>query len=292
MNPKSGAPHPLHLTLPSPIADARAALYAGDLFLLSPTGASRTLVTDVRALLEEELGGENIREIPSSLDNDTWFRKIGNVRRALYLGDHFHRRVRDLLESYGFDPARTAFDPLRLRAIAHLGHENPRAAPVYYAHRDTWYAHSQAIVTWWVPLDDLGEEETFELYPDRFATAVPNDSEVFDYDAWVKDGWSLKIGWQDPEAGRRARYPSVLGSPDPGRSIGFSCKRAETLLFSGAHFHKTRPQATGRARFSLDFRAVDLDDHAKGLGAPNVDNRSRGSALPDYTMPPAITAPA
>ena len=62
-------------------------------------------------------------------------------------------------------------------------------------------------------------------------------------------------------------------------------RRAETLLFSGSHFHRTLPQATGRARFSLDFRAVDLDDHARGAGAPNVDNRSRGSALVDYTMP-------
>ena len=272
-------------TLPADIALARQALYDGSLFKLAPTRASEQLVQNGRDVIASELGGQDIREIPSRLDGNTWFSRIGNVRRALFLGEDFHGRVRDLIASYGFDPARTEFDPLRLRAIAHRGHENPRAAPVYYAHRDTWYAHSQAIVTWWVPLDDLCEEETFELYPDRFREAVPNDSEVFDYDGWVRDGRSLKIGWQDPEAGQRARYPSVIGEPDAGRAVAFSCRRAQTLLFSGSHFHKTRPQATGRARFSLDFRTVDLDDHARGLGAPNVDNRSRGSALPDYTMP-------
>lgn len=281
----------IHRALPPDIHAARRALYDGDLFMLAPTTASEQLVADVRALLKTVLGGEDIREIPSRLDGDEWFAKIGQVRRELYLDAHYHDRVRDLVASYGFDPGRTAFDPLRLRAIAHLGHENPRAAPVYYPHRDTWYAHSQAIVTWWVPLDDLAEEETFVFYPDRFREAVPNDSEVFDYDAWVRDGWSLKIGWQDPEAGRRARYPSVIGEWDPGRAVGFSCRRAQTLLFSGSHFHRTLPQATGRARFSLDFRAVDLDDHARGEGAPNVDNRSRGSALVDYTMPSRSWAP-
>jgi hypothetical protein len=279
-------------TLPADVRDARRAIYAGAVFLLDPTDASKRLVADVRALLVDVLGGEDIRAIPAGLDNDAWFEKIGRVRRELFLDPRWHDRVRDLLASYGFDPMRTAFDPLRLRAVAHRGHEEPRAAAVYYPHRDTWYAHSQAIVTWWVPLDDLSEEETFVFYPDRFSEPVPNDSEVFDYDAWVRDGWSLKIGWQDPEAGRRARYPSVLGAWDGGREVGFSCRRAQALLFSGAHFHRTLPHATGRARFSLDFRAVDLEDHARGEGAPNVDNRSRGAALVDYTMPSSTWAPS
>ena len=47
--------------------------------------------------------------------------------------------------------------------------------------------------------------------------------------------------------------------------------RGEVLLFSGAQFHRTLPQARGRTRFSLDFRVVDLDDHARGRGAPNAN---------------------
>jgi hypothetical protein len=50
----------------------------------------------------------------------------------------------------------------------------------------------------------------------------------------------------------------------------------------GAHFHQTRKNATGRTRFSLDFRTVDLADHEAGVGAPNVDNRSTGSTVRDY----------
>ena len=121
------------------------------------------------------------------------------------------------------------------------------------------------------------------FYPDKFAAPVDNDSEIFDYNDWVRDGWELKIGWQ--KLGADARYPRAALGADGGRAVGFSCTAGANLVFSGAHFHATLPQATGRTRYSLDFRIVDLDDHAAALGAPNVDNRSRGSALRDYVQP-------
>jgi len=188
-----------------------------------------------------------------------------------------------VVAAYDVDPARVAFDPLRLRVIRHRGHENPLAAPVYHPHRDTWYSHPRALIAWWIPLDDLAEDETFVFYPDRFAAPVDNDSEIFDYDDWVRDGWELKIGWQ--KLGTDARFPRSAPGVDGGRAIGFSCRTGENLVFSGAQFHATLPQATGRTRYSLDFRIVDLEDHGAGLGAPNVDNRSRGSALCDYVKP-------
>jgi hypothetical protein len=274
--------------LPHDNVELRRAIYDGALRALPTCTASSLLVDDVLALLHRELGEGDVRITPRTLDPEDFFHRMGRIRKTLFLDDRFHHRVRDVLASCGFDPTRVAFDPLRLRVIADRGHENPRAAPVYYPHRDTWYAHSQSIITWWIPLHDLREDETFVVYPDHFRRAVPNDSEVFDYDAWVAKGWSLKIGWQDLEAGRTARYPTVLGQFDPGTELGFACTRGENLLFSGSHFHRTRPQSTGLCRYSLDFRIVHLDDHAAGVGAPNVDNRSRGSALVDYTLPAPV----
>jgi hypothetical protein len=260
-------------------------VYDGQVLLLSETAASRELVKSVLELLADELESEDVRTAPNDLSNDELFRRIGRVRKILYLEPEYHARLRDVLAAHGFDPDEIAFDPLRLRVVSHLGHENPLAAPVYYPHRDTWYGHSQALITWWIPLHDLGEDETFVFYPERFRVAVPNDSEVFDYDEWVRNGWSLKIGWQDPEASRRARYPSVTADWNGGEPLGFSCRCAENLLFSGAQFHRTLPQAFGRTRYSVDFRLVHLADHASGFGAPNVDNRSRGTALVDYVKP-------
>ena len=265
----------------------RSAIYAGDVFLAPPTDASQRLVAAARAGLAEALAcaPDEVRDVPQQISNDELFARIGTLRKQLYLEPRFHEAIRDVIAAFDLDPARIAFDPLRLRVIRHRGHENPLAAPVYHPHRDTWYSHPPALIAWWIPLDDLAEHETFVFYPDRFAAAVDNDSEVFDYGDWVRDGWELKIGWQKLSAGIEARYPRAALGVDGGRAIGFSCRAGENLVFSGAHFHATLPQATGRTRYSLDFRIVDLDDHAAGLGAPNIDNRSRGSALRDYVQP-------
>jgi hypothetical protein len=261
--------------------ELRQALYAGRVFLLPPTSESLALVRLARERLHEELG-EEPRSAHERFEDPELFERIGRVRRALYTEAGAHGLLRAMAASVGFDPARTVFDPARLRAIVHGAASNPRAAPVYYPHRDTWYGHPQSVVTIWTSLDDLVEKETFVFYPQRFALPVANDSECFDYDAWVAKGWSLKVGWQDRDASLRARYPGVVGVEDYGPSEGFACAAGEVLLFSGAHFHRTLAQASGRSRFSLDARLVHLDDHASGCGAPNVDGRSRGSALRDY----------
>lgn len=260
----------------------RAALYTGRIFKLAPTETSLRLADVATGLLARELGGPDVRRLAMSTPPERLFEAVGRVRLALYTSARWHEALRDLLAASGCDPAAYAFDPLRLRTVLHRGHEIPAASAVYVHHRDTWYAHPQAAITGWLPLDDLDAEETFVFHPDRFATPVSNDSETFDYDRWVQDDWALKIGWQDRAAGRQARYPAMVSAPDPGAPLGFSCRRGELLLFSGAHLHATRPQATGRARFSLDFRMAHLGDVAAGTGAPNADNRSVGSALGDY----------
>lgn len=258
-------------------------LYRGEISHTGPTDASLRLVDDATALLADALGCAPGEVRDQRLPNPELFARIGKVRKALYLDPHYHQAVRDVIAARGVDPAGVAFDPLRLRVVLDRGHENPLAAPVYHPHRDTWYGHPNALVAWWIPMDDLAAHETFVFYPERFAAPVGNDSEIFNYDDWVRDGWELKIGWQ--KLGAPAQYPRAALDADGGRAEGFACRRGDNLVFSGAHFHATLPQATGRTRFSLDFRIVDLADHAAGLGAPNVDNRSRGSALRDYVTP-------
>jgi hypothetical protein len=271
-------------TRPGAPEELRRALYDGRVFLLPASDASRALVDFGRKQLRSELG-DDPRTAHRRFDDAALFDRIGRVRRAIYMEHRAHDLLRATAAGVGFAPTETALDPARLRAILHRAAHDPRAAPVYYPHRDTWYAHPPSVVTLWVALDDLSADETFVFHPSRFRRAVANDSEVFDYDAWVAQGWSLKIGWQDRDASLRARYPTVIGSDDYGPAEGFACEAGEVLLFSGAQFHRTLPQERGLSRFSLDARLVHLGDEARGLGAPNVDGRSRGSALRDYVQP-------
>lgn len=268
----------------------RQALYGGEIVHLPATAASLRLCQEVQGLLREALG-DAPREAQFQLTGDDFFQRIGGLRRALFTEERFHRAVMEVMASAGFDPGDNAFDPLRLRVVTHEGFNDPRAAPVYHPHRDTWYAHPQCLLTFWIALHDTPETETFVFYPACFSRPVPNSSSTFDYDRWVQDGWGLKIGWQDKDAGSKVHYPGApadLSDLDPGPPSGFSAATGEILIFSGAHFHRTLPNRSGRTRFSLDFRSAHLPDHAHGLGAPNVDNQSRGSALRDYVRPPRI----
>jgi hypothetical protein len=271
---------------PSAPADTRElmdALYAGEVFLLPPTAASLELADAAQTLLTRALGSDPRASYRGQ--SAEHFRLLGGLRRTLFTDAKFHAGLFRVVESLGREPADFLCDPLRLRVVESDGHQNPRAAPVYTPHRDTWYAHPQSLVTWWIPLSDTPEAETFVFYPDCFARAVVNDSHTFEYRAWVADGWDLKIGWQDREAGRTPRYPGALGPFASGPAKGFSCQRGEVLIFSGAHFHETRRHSSGRTRFSMDFRLVHAGDLRAGRGAPNADARARGSAVIDYVRP-------
>ncbi len=55
-----------------------------------------------------------------------------------------------------------------------------------------------------------------------------------------------------------------------------------TIVFSAAQLHSTVPNTTDRTRFSIDFRTVNLDDLAEGIGAPNIDSECTGTTLRDF----------
>jgi hypothetical protein len=56
----------------------------------------------------------------------------------------------------------------------------------------------------------------------------------------------------------------------------------EVLLFSGNQLHASTSNTSGRARFSVDFRTVDVPDLMAGRGAPLVDAYCTGTAIRDF----------
>ena len=56
----------------------------------------------------------------------------------------------------------------------------------------------------------------------------------------------------------------------------------EVLLFSGNQLHRSTPNTSGRARFSVDFRIVNVPDLLAGRGAPLVDVYCAGTAIRDF----------
>lgn len=261
--------------------------YRGKIALVPATSASLELATQTWQLLHQALG-DTPRQAQFQLSDNEFFKHIGDIRKTMFNNPRYTRQISALLSSIGIKPASIAIDPIRLRAVLSDGHLNPAAKSVYYCHRDTWYSHPNEIITCWIALHDCGPDNSFEIYPDALMQPVNNDSEIFDYGQWVETNWEKKIGWQNKLTGTTERYPhhpdqySACGDDDAKRYRVKACK-GDVLLFSGAHLHQTNQHSSGSTRFSLDLRFANLDDVRLNKAVHlNVDNRSTGSALPDY----------
>ncbi|WP_257458299.1 phytanoyl-CoA dioxygenase family protein [Archangium lipolyticum] len=286
MSPDTPSPFRIQTQPPSDPEAFRRALYAGALYKLAPGEASLRLVREVNGLLAEtfrDVG--DVREAQFHLPPAEHLERLGRVRRVLAGDARLHQGARAVLAAAGLEPGEYAIDVPRLRGVLHRGHEIPAAAPAYFVHRDTWYANPRTQLNWWLALHDASEEETFTFFPEVFERPVPNSSAAFDYRTWL-----AQAGWQNPKRKVNAEYPTATVPLDGMRELGFACRAGEVLVFSAAHLHGTRPHISGRTRFSVDFRVVHLEDHRRGLGAPDVDNRSTGSALEDYLPPTAASA--
>lgn len=275
-------------SLASDVAATCDAVYRGELFHVGPTAASRALVDDVATLMADELGEP--QHAQTRMTEPAFFDAIGRIRRTLFVDPAFHRHVVAVVAACGFDPREVAFDPVRLRVVSSDGHHNPRAAPIYYAHRDTWFSLSQAVIAWWIAMHDIPEDHSFAIYPDWLERPIANSSDGFDYDRWKADDRELKIGWQDRDAGRVVHYSGATGDFEPGAVVRLAAQRADNVVFSGVHLHQTLGHSAGHTRYSLDFRMVRLPDHDAGKGPRNADNRSRGDATPDYVRGAAVIA--
>ena len=46
--------------------------------------------------------------------------------------------------------------------------------------------------------------------------------------------------------------------------------------------HSSVPNTSGKTRFSIDFRVVNLDDVGQRKGAPRIDEECTGTTMRDY----------
>lgn len=271
----------MKLLVTAPAAQAldpalRRRLYGGEILKQPARPASLALTETALDLLRRELGcawPESLHEIwsPSRLHA-----AISHVRRHCLSDAALNRSYAALLSDLGVEAEAWRVDQPRLRAVIPGAERVPAAAPMYYAHRDTWYANSPSQLNLWIPLGDYPAAQTFVFWPERFGQPVANDSAGFDYARWQREA-----GFQNPAPAAGSVYPRALELP-PEAPLGFDCHRGELLLFSAAQLHMTLPNPGPGIRFSLDLRLVCRQDQAQGLGAADGDNASTGSTLDEY----------
>jgi hypothetical protein len=260
-------------------ADRRGRLFAGELFVCSPRPATLSLIKFARELIEDAFAPLNPQFAQHEIPVEKFVEIFAPLKPRFIHHPKTKELLRDLVGDLGCDLDETFVDVPRLRGAASDKYLTAGVGYAFPAHRDTWWSAPMAQINWWLPIYEIESESSMAVHPNYWATPVSNGSEEFNYYEYNATGRkdAAKFITSDTRKQPGPRNPMKL-EPDL-RIVG---PVGSAILFAGANMHSTVPNTTGRTRFSIDFRTVNLRDLESERGAPNVDTYSKGTSLRDF----------
>jgi ectoine hydroxylase-related dioxygenase (phytanoyl-CoA dioxygenase family) len=184
-----------------------------------------------------------------------------------------------MLRELGADPEKTYFDVPRMRTSTSDDYLTSGIAYAFHPHRDTWYSAPMCQINWWMPIYPIVPENAMAFHPRYWSQAVRNGSTEYNYGEWNRTSRQNAAQFIKLDT-REQPKPEEPMELDP--QVRVIAPPGGILLFSGAQMHSSVPNTSGRTRFSIDFRTVNLDDVAARRGASNVDSACTGTTMGDY----------
>ncbi|MGI5215004.1 hypothetical protein [Plantactinospora sp. CA-290183] len=271
----------------SPMSDdeRRERLFAGDIFVYSPTPHSMALVAFAREMAETAFAPHFPPDAQHHLAGPDYVRVLADLKPTFINHARSAELVRGLLADLGAEPGQTYFDVPRLRTMT-SDYLNAGLTLQFESHRDTWFSAPMSQVNFWMPVYEVEEANVMAFHPRYFSTGVRNSSREYNYAQWVAHGRTAAAQQVEIETRRQPgaeeqieREPDLRVITPPGG----------ILIFSGAQLHTTVPNTSGRTRFSIDFRAVNRRDVQARAGARNVDSECTGTTLGDFLRASDLT---
>jgi hypothetical protein len=258
--------------------ERRDRLYQGDIFVFSPTPASRELIALGAAMLEQAFVPHDPRQIHRNSTPEKVAEVLAKLKPQFVHHPECKKLIPRIMAEHGVDLDKLYFDVPRMRSAYPADFLASGIAYAFHPHRDTWYSAPPCQLNWWFPIYPLHQENAMGFYPRYFGEAVKNNSEIYNYYEWNAKNRATAAQHvrsdtrEQPKAQQEIDNVTIRLLPPPGG----------TILFSGAQLHETVPNHTDIARYSVDFRTVHLDDVVARRGAINVDSRCTGTTMRDY----------
>jgi hypothetical protein len=259
--------------------ERRNRLYAGELFVFSPSTSSAKLCEFARELSEEAFAPHEPAIAQESMPAEKYVEILADLKPRFINHPECKKLIGSLLAEQGCDVAKTYFDVPRLRTMAHGEYLKAGLALQFHPHRDTWFSAPYAQLNWWLPVYPIESDNSMAFHLRYFDEAIKNSSAGYDYEEWNRTG-RQQAATQVKEETRKQPMPEEPIELEPQARIVPDV--GGMLIFSAAHLHSTVPNTTSRTRFSIDFRTVNLDDLRDGIGAQNVDAECTGTTLGDF----------
>jgi hypothetical protein len=259
-------------------ADAlRQTIYDGNLVVLTRLNAVNEFVEHTREQLTELFSPYDPEHAYEHFDKAEMAAMLGKWKPSFIHSERSETLVRRIITEAGFPPEGTHYDVPKPRTSFPVGHLTTGIAFAFPWHRDVWYSAPAQQINWWLPVFAARPDNSMSFDLQSFDRRVPNSSGTFDY--YSNNTHRLNTAAQVTQESQ-AR-PAALDY-EPVDDLVVLPSPGSVLLFSGAQLHRSIPNTSGRARFSVDFRTVDISDLLSGRGAPLVDADCTGTAIRDF----------
>jgi hypothetical protein len=258
-------------------AELRQQLYAGDLIVLTRLRALSDFVDYTREELTELFKPHDPEHVHEHIEPTEMAGILGRWKPRFIHSQQSKKLVRAVVEEAGFPADQTHYDLPKPRTSFPVGHLTTGVAFAFPWHRDVWYSAPAQQINWWLPVFPVRDDNAMAFDLKSFDQAVPNNSDAFDY---YENNVSRRTTAAQVTRERQAR-PGALDH-QAAQELVILPAPGEVLLFSGAQLHTSIPNTSGRARFSVDFRTVDVGDLLAGRGAPLVDAYCTGTSVRDF----------
>jgi hypothetical protein len=258
--------------------ERRRRLYAGEVFCIPPRETVKAFTQFTFGMITQAFDGHDPLTAHNELTVEEYVEILATLKPRFTHHYKSKQLLRDILVDLGADPSKTYFDVPKLRVVPPSDYLSAGLGYNYTPHRDTWYSAPQCQNNWWTPIAGNSAVTGMQFHPDFWQRPAPNTSNDFDAYEWNRTARRDAAAYvkDDPRPhprlaeGRPATELRVVGEP------------GSLLSFSGAQLHSTVPNQTEKARLSVDFRTVHIDDLVSQAGPDNVDSQSTGTSVRDY----------
>ena len=260
-------------------AERREELYRGSVFVYSPSPGALKFCEFARELIEAAFCPHDPRKVHENMMVERCVEILAELKPRFIHHLKSKELIQGLLAERGCDLDKTYFDVPRLRTAFPSDYLSSGIAYAFHPHRDTWYSAPFSQVNWWFPIYEICPDNSMAFHPRYWDEAVPNNSNTYNYYEWNRT--NRQNAAQHIKADTRVQpHPQVPLEPDP--QVRVVAHVGSVMLFSAAQLHSTVPNTCGLARYSIDFRTVNLDDVWNKCGAPNIDSAATGTTMRDY----------
>jgi hypothetical protein len=271
--------HTVYFDSPVNEADRREKLYSGQIFVFSPRPSTVKLSEFARQMIEAAFSGKDPLVAQYDMPVEKYVEIVAPLKPKFIHDPQTIVLLRDLVGDLGCDMNETYVDVPRLRMVTSNAYLTSGVGYAHHPHRDTWYSAPMSQLNWWLPIYPIESESSMAFHPRYWNEVVPNTSNEFNYYDWNSSG--RKDAAQHIKADTR-KQPKPTSAVEIDPQVRVVCPPGGIVLFSGAQLHSTVPNTSGRTRYSIDFRTVNLADVGEQRGAPNLDSRPTGTSLRDF----------